>query len=209
VRAVWSITERLVPIFRAAGGGQLVNISSIGGKLAVPHLGAYSTAKFALAGLSAAMNAEFASDNIRVTTVYPGLMRVGSAIQAVVKGEHEKEFAWFALGSTTPIVSVSADDAARRILQAVARGDTELVFPAVMRAATLAQAAFPELTAWASQIAARALPGGTGAQGRTGAQSESLLAGLPGSGVVMAALERQQQENNEVRKDDARFNLGL
>jgi short-subunit dehydrogenase len=209
VRAVWTATQELLPIFRRAGGGRIVNISSIGGKLAVPHLGPYSVAKFALAGLSASLNAELAAENIKVTTVFPGLMRVGSAIQAVVKGEHEKEFAWFALGSITPLISVSADDAAARILRSVARGDAELVFPLAMKSAAKLQALFPELTALASQLASRLLPRETSPVGHTGAQSGALLERLPAAGALREHLERQQWENNEAAKSDARFTLGL
>jgi NAD(P)-dependent dehydrogenase (short-subunit alcohol dehydrogenase family) len=209
VQAVWSATRELLPVFRRAGGGKIVNISSIGGKIAVPHLGPYSTAKFALAGLSASLNAELAAENIQVTTVFPGLMRVGSAIQAVVKGDHQKEFVWFALGSVTPGISVSANDAAGRILRAVARGDAQLIFPVVMKAATLAQAVFPELSAWTTRVVSGLLPKGSSVTGKTGAQSQGLLSRLPGSGFVLSRLDEQQQENNETRADDARFNLGL
>jgi len=209
IHAVWTSTQLLLPIFRKAGGGKIVNISSIGGKLAVPHLGPYSTAKFALVGLSSTTNAELASENIQVTTVFPGLMRVGSAIQAVVKGEHEEEFAWFALGSATPVISVSADNAARRILTAVARRDSQLVFSMSKRAATLVQAALPEFTAWATQVAARMFPLGNSVAGKTGAESTGFLKTLPGSGVIEGLLEGQQRENNETRKADSLFNLGI
>ena len=209
VHAIWSATQLLIPIFKQAGGGKIVNISSIGGKLAVPHLGAYTTAKFALAGLSSTMNAELAADNIQVTTVFPGLMRVGSAIQAVVKGDHDKEFAWFALGSVTPVLSVSADSAARRILGAVARGDAQLVFPVTMRVATIIQTALPELTAWATRFAAGMFPKSDTIIGKTGAHSEGWLRALPLARPVIVQLEKQQSENNETRKTDARFNLGI
>src|SRR5437870_11153401 len=65
----------VAPHMRAKGGGRIVNISSIGGKIAVPHMAAYAASKFALAGFSDAMRPELAQDNIYVTTVTPGLMR--------------------------------------------------------------------------------------------------------------------------------------
>jgi short-subunit dehydrogenase len=43
---------------RQRGGGRIVNISSIGGKVSVPHLLAYSTGKFGLTGLSQGLRAE-------------------------------------------------------------------------------------------------------------------------------------------------------
>jgi len=54
----------VAPHMRAKGGGRIVNISSIGGKIAVPHMAAYAASKFALAGFSDAMRSELAQDNI-------------------------------------------------------------------------------------------------------------------------------------------------
>ena len=41
-----------IPYMRRQGGGRIVNIASIGGLVAVPHLTPYSASKFALVGLS-------------------------------------------------------------------------------------------------------------------------------------------------------------
>src|SRR5947208_7327261 len=81
----------VAPHMRAKGGGRIVNISSIGGKIAVPHMAAYAASKFALAGFSDAMRPELAQDNIYVTTVTPGLMRTGSQITAKFKGDRAGE----------------------------------------------------------------------------------------------------------------------
>ena len=78
------------PYMRRQGGGRIVNIASIGGKVAVPHLVPYTTSKFALVGLSDGMRAELARDNIIVTTVCPGLMRTGSHLNALFKGQHAR-----------------------------------------------------------------------------------------------------------------------
>jgi short-subunit dehydrogenase len=67
----------VVPQMRSKGGGRIVNISSVGGKIAVPHMAPYSASKFALTGFSDASRAELARDNISVTTVAPGMMRTG------------------------------------------------------------------------------------------------------------------------------------
>ena len=58
--------------------GAIVNIASIGGKFAMPHLLPYVASKFALVGLSEGLHAELRGRGIRVTTVCPGLMRTGS-----------------------------------------------------------------------------------------------------------------------------------
>ena len=64
-----------IPHMRIRGGGRIVNVVSIGGKIGVPHLLPYVMSKFAQAGLSEALGAELARDEIFVTTAYPGLMR--------------------------------------------------------------------------------------------------------------------------------------
>src|SRR5213595_1417112 len=50
----------VAPHMRAKGGGRIVNISSIGGKIVVPHMAAYAASKFALAGFSDAMRPKLA-----------------------------------------------------------------------------------------------------------------------------------------------------
>jgi short-subunit dehydrogenase len=61
-----------LPYFRRQGGGRIVNITSIGGKIAVPHLLPYSASKFAAVGLSEGLHAELKKENIQVTTIVPG-----------------------------------------------------------------------------------------------------------------------------------------
>lgn len=55
----------------------------------MPHLLPYSSAKFAAVGVSEGLEAEVAKDNIRVTTVLPGLMRTRSFVNALFKGRRE------------------------------------------------------------------------------------------------------------------------
>lgn len=54
-----------------AGRGRIVTITSIGGKIASPHLLPYDCAKFAAVGFSEGIGAELAREGIRVTTVVP------------------------------------------------------------------------------------------------------------------------------------------
>jgi short-subunit dehydrogenase len=119
-------TLAVLPQMRARGAGRIVNITSIGGKVAVPHLLPYSSAKFATVGFSEGLRAELARDGITVTTIVPGLMRVGSPVNAFFKGDPEKEFAWFSLGAATPLTAMNAESAARRIVQATRRGEAEV-----------------------------------------------------------------------------------
>src|SRR4029077_10704241 len=86
--APFELISQIVPEMRIWGGGRIVNISSIGGKVAVPHMAPYSASKFALTGLSDALRAELARDNIYVTTVAPGMMRTGSPVQRAFTRKH-------------------------------------------------------------------------------------------------------------------------
>lgn len=112
---------------RARGGGRIVNISSIGGKVSVPHLLPYSPSKFALTGLSEGLRAELMKDNILATTVCPGLMRTGSPRNAWFKGRRSAESTWFAPGGNFPGLSMAAGHAAASILDAARYGEAEVV----------------------------------------------------------------------------------
>jgi short-subunit dehydrogenase len=114
----------VLPQMRARGNGRIVNVTSIGGKMAVPHLLPYSSAKFAAVGFSEGLAAEVAKDGITVTTIVPGLMRTGSHLHAQTKGQHEAEYGWFSLGASLPFVSMDAERAAGQIVQAIRRGES-------------------------------------------------------------------------------------
>jgi NAD(P)-dependent dehydrogenase (short-subunit alcohol dehydrogenase family) len=150
--------EAVIPSMRRRGQGRIVNISSIGGKVAVPHMLPYSASKFALVGLSDGMRAELAKDGIRVTTVCPGLMRTGSHLNVGVKGHHELELAWFAILLGIPGVSMSVERAARRIVRAIERGDHQLILGLPAKLAVLFQTLAPETTAALMTLVDRMLP---------------------------------------------------
>jgi short-subunit dehydrogenase len=118
-------TLAVLPQMRARRSGRIVNITSIGGKVSIPHLLPYNSAKFAAVGLSEGLRAELGREGIMVTTIVPGLMRTGSYLNAMFRGQQEKEFAWFALGSSLPLFSMNAERAARQIVQATKRGQAE------------------------------------------------------------------------------------
>ncbi|MBA3317860.1 MAG: SDR family NAD(P)-dependent oxidoreductase [Gemmatimonadales bacterium] len=159
-------TLQVLPSMRERGGGRIVNITSIGGKLGIPHLLPYSASKFAALGFSQGLRAAVAGDDVSVTTAIPGLMRTGSPRNAIFRGKHRAEYAWFSIADALPGLSVSADQASRRILSAACRGDPEVLFPAVARLAVIASAVAPHLTASALTLANRLLPGAPAA--RTG-----------------------------------------
>ena len=135
-----------LPVMRAQGHGRIATITSIGGKLSVPHLLPYSTAKYAAVGFSEGLRAELGGP-VTVTTVVPGLMRTGSHVRAEFAGRKNQEFTWFSLGASLPLVSMDAERAAGQIVAAVAARRPEVFLtPAAQVVGRLAGLA-PELTA--------------------------------------------------------------
>jgi short-subunit dehydrogenase len=173
------LTEAVVPHMKRQGSGRIVNIASIGGKIAVPHLLPYVASKFALVGFSEGLRAELLKDGIYVTTISPGLMRTGSHINALFKGQHKKEFALFSIANASPVLSVSSEHAARAIIEACRYGVAQLVIGPQARLARWVSGVIPTLVGEALGLIARALPGPAGTDGdrlQRGWQSRSLLA---------------------------------
>jgi short-subunit dehydrogenase len=170
-------TYAVLPQMRARHAGRIVNITSIGGKLSVPHLLPYSAAKFAAVGLSEGLHAELARDGIQVTTVVPGLMRTGSHLNAEFKGQNTREFLWFSLGATLPLTSISAESAARQIVAAVARGEAEIILSWQAQLAARVHGLFPGLTTDVLGLVNGVLPGpgGIGAERATGQASRTSI----------------------------------
>lgn len=153
------LMRAVVPLMKEQGGGHIVNISSIGGLVAVPHLLPYAMSKFALTGLSDGLRAELAKDGIKVTTICPGLMRTGSHVNAFFKGQHEKEFTWFALSGASPLFSMNARRAARQIVSACRSGKARRILTPQARLLHALNALAPGLTASMMNLAAHLLPG--------------------------------------------------
>ena len=177
-------TLAVLPQMLARRGGRIANITSIGGKVAVPHLLPYDCAKFAAVGFSEGLHAEVGRYGIKVTTVCPGLMRTGSYVNAAFKGNNQAEYSWFSLGSNLPLVSIAAERAAHRIVRAVRQGRSELIITPQARLLATAHGIAPGLVSDALSLVNRILPEPTddhsrhwGKESKT-AVSESLLTAL-------------------------------
>jgi len=170
-------TLAVLPNMRQRRAGRIVNITSIGGKLGIPHLLPYSASKFAAVGFSQGLRAEVAADGIKVVTVVPGLMRTGSPRNAIFRGRHRAEYAWFSISDSLPGLSMSVESAARRIVEACRRGDAEVLFPVVAKVAAVANAMAPGATAGLLSLVNRVLPGASSADRsrHTGAESQSWI----------------------------------
>lgn len=113
-----SLIRLALPEMRRRRNGQIVNVSSIGGRISVPHLVPYCVGKFALVSLSEGLAAEFAKEGVSVITVTPGLMRTGSARNAQFKGQNRAEYTWFSISDSLPAMTIASTTAARRIVNA-------------------------------------------------------------------------------------------
>jgi NAD(P)-dependent dehydrogenase (short-subunit alcohol dehydrogenase family) len=186
----------VLPQMRARREGRIVNITSIGGKISVPHLVPYSASKFALVGLSEGLRSELAKDGIAVTTVCPGLMRTGSPRNATFKGQHRAEYAWFSISDALPITSMQAERAASQIVRACKRGEAEIVLSIQAQLAVRFHGLFPGLTQDLLGLVNRLLPapGGIGQRRAKGKESTSELS----PSWLTALNEKAAVRNNEV-----------
>jgi NAD(P)-dependent dehydrogenase (short-subunit alcohol dehydrogenase family) len=196
----WSAlhTARAVlPDLRRAGWGRIVNVASIGGKQAIPHMLPYVVSKFALVGLSNGLRAELARENILVTTACPAVMRTGSPRNAFFKGQHQKEYTWFKMGSALPLVSMSAETAARQILEACQAGDGEVLITNGFNLGIQLHRLFPGLTSDLAALVNRLLPemGGIGQNVARGFESETPFT----SSWVATLNDSAARRNNEMR----------
>ncbi len=185
----------VLPQMQKRREGRIVNISSIGGKMSVPHLLPYSVGKFALTGFSEGLRSELSRDNVFVTTVCPGLMRTGSPRNALFKGDNEAEYAWFSTSDSIPLLSMSAGWAARRIVDACVRGDAELVLSLPAKLAVKFHALFPGVTADSLGLANKLLPS---ANGKTEAKPGRESGSAASPSWVTTLNERAAAANNEI-----------
>jgi short-subunit dehydrogenase len=187
-------TLSVLPQMLARRAGTIVNITSIGGKIAVPHMLPYTASKFAAVGFSEGITAELRGKGVRVVTVCPGLMRTGSHLNALFTGDAPGEYRWFSMGAGLPLVSTSARAAARKIVCATIAGKSEIaITPQAILAARLADLS-PEMTTAAMGLMNLVLPSPAAEQGpsRRGAEVRSLEV-TPAVALGHAAARRYNQ----------------
>ena len=170
-----NVVNAVLPSMRSQRWGRILNVASLGGKRAVPHMLPYAASKFALVGLSTGLRTELAKENIVVTTVTPGLMRTGSPRNANFKGQHRKEFTWFSIGDAFPLASINAVIAAKKILTACRNGDAEVVIAGPLNISGLANRLAPNWSIELLSLMDQLLPemGGRGRNAARGHESET------------------------------------
>ena len=183
-------TLAVLPQMLEKGDGAIVNVGSIGGKVAFPHLLPYVASKFALTGWSQGLRAELAGKGISVTTVSPGIMRTGSHIQARFTGNQEQEYRWFASAASLPGTATNATNAARKIVRALAAGSAEVsIGLQAVIAARLSNVA-PELTATLLSLANASLPSPPNGGEPNFWQSDQSTSGKAFRGSLPSAIEK-------------------
>jgi short-subunit dehydrogenase len=192
-------TMAVLPQMRARRAGRIVNITSIGGKVAVPHLLPYACAKFAALGFSEGLRAESTRHGIKVTTVVPGLLRTGSHINAIFKGDHRKEYGWFSLAATSRVTAMDAHRAARRIVDTAVRGKAEIILTPQAQLLAWMHGIAPGLVTDVLAIANRLIPGtgGVKRESHLGRDSESVISRSLVSGVGRDAEQDLNQHSKE------------
>ncbi|NJK86722.1 MAG: SDR family oxidoreductase [Bacteroidales bacterium] len=152
----------IVPHMIKKGGGRIVNISSVGGKVPVPHLLPYTASKYALNGFSLGLRSELRQYGIHVTTVNPGLIRTGSARYIGTKGEFEKELAFFSTLGILPLITMSAGYAAGRIITALKYNKAEITLSLPAKLLAGIQFFFPGMVTTIFALVNKYLPRPTG-----------------------------------------------
>ncbi|MDQ3291605.1 MAG: SDR family oxidoreductase [Bacteroidota bacterium] len=184
-----------MPHMKERGQGRIVNIASVGGKVSIPHLVPYSASKFALVGLSNGFRQELKKDGILVTTVNPGLTRTGSNRNIMVKGQSEKEYAWFTTAGASLLISSAVEKTARKIINACRYGEAEVLTNVPAKILALANNVLPELTSDVLSLTNKILPEENGNETNTlGYENESDL--IPDH--LQNRATRAARENNEM-----------
>ena len=190
--------QAVLPAMRRRGEGRIVNISSLGGKVAIPHMAPYTASKFALTGLSEGFRTELSQHGIRVTTVCPGLMRTGSARQALVKGQQQKEYAVFSIADSLPGLTMSAEQAARQIWSACRRGDGEVILSLPAKLLAVLHGVLPgtvtDALGWLNRSLPEAALAPNGSERRKGYESESALS----ESFLTTLNKKEARKNNEL-----------
>jgi NAD(P)-dependent dehydrogenase (short-subunit alcohol dehydrogenase family) len=152
------VAMAVLPHLRARRAGHIGTVTSIGGMVSPPHLLPYATAKFGAVGFSDGLAAELQGTGVTATTIVPGLMRTGSHERAYFTGNAPHEYAWFATAATLPGVSMDAERAARRIVDAVLAGKPMIVLTPLAWVGARVRGLIPGTTTRVMGLANRALP---------------------------------------------------
>lgn len=173
-----NVALSVLPHLRKRRAGHIGTVTSIGGMVSPPHLLPYATAKFGAVGFSDGLAAELQGTGVTATTIVPGLMRTGSHERAYFTGNPSREYAWFAPAASLPVLSMDAERAARRIVDAVLAGKPMIMLTPLTWVGVRVRGVMPATTTRVMGLANRLLPGmpEAGSQGTVeGRQADRML----------------------------------
>lgn len=89
LNGMFYVTRKAMPLIKAAGGGSIVNLSSIAGRFGFPLRTPYSAAKWAVVGFTQSLAAEAGPDGVRVNCIQPGIVE-GDRVDRIVAAKADK-----------------------------------------------------------------------------------------------------------------------
>lgn len=158
LRGPINMVHAVLPRMRRRGHGRIGIVTSIAAIVPTPHLVPYTAAKYGAIGFAQGLTEELQGEPISVTTIVPGLMRTGGHWHADYTGRPGQEYAWFALLSSLPIISIAADRAAGIIVRGVLAGRTKIIFTPLARVGEVAYRISPRATVSLLGLTNRLLP---------------------------------------------------
>lgn len=129
-----AVTRAVVPHMRSRGRGTIVNISSMGGRVAFPLGSLYHGSKFAVEGLTEALSYELGAIGVRVKLVEPGMTKSDFGSRSLVFSSDESmpEYAALVKGTVEAFATLQAaetSDVAETIFTAAIDGQDRLRYP--------------------------------------------------------------------------------
>ena len=151
-------TMAVLPHMRARRFGRIVNITSIGGKVPIPHQAAYVAAKHAATGWSETLAAELEQDGVTVSTITPPPLRNGAPHPPPNNGHRDRAFTGVAGPLTSRFATISAERVARVVVNAVIHGHHERAVSPLSWLTARAHGLAPNLVGTGLRWIARKLP---------------------------------------------------
>lgn len=105
-----SVCQKSIPHMRTSGGGQIINITSLGGQIGLPFRGIYCGSKFAVEGLSEVLSMELKSSNIQVSIIEPGDVKTNINDNRLVSKEVNKTVYGEAFGRISDQIHKEVDN---------------------------------------------------------------------------------------------------
>jgi NAD(P)-dependent dehydrogenase (short-subunit alcohol dehydrogenase family) len=200
-------TMAVLPQMRARGFGRIVNVTSIGGKLPIPHQAAYVAAKHAATGWSETLAIELEQEGISVSTITPPPLRNGAPLHAHYNGRREGEFKWFASALTSPLSAISAERVAQVVVDAIIHGQHERAVSPLSWLGARAQGMAPNLVATGLRWFARRMPA-PAAPGKSSPMRVGLDVARASTDPVVDQLARRAASDEARYLPDAHPSLG-